>query len=285
MTSQNNTEGGTNVLLQPFAKNVWIVDGPVVDFYGFAYPTRMVVIKLSEDSGGGGAWIWSPITLTEELAIEITETVGPVACLVSPNAIHWLFMKPWQERFPDSKMYASPGLANRKIASDLKFDGGTLTNDTPDDYKQDIDQAIFQGGVLDEVVFFHKASKTVIFCDLIQRHPVGYHKGFHGWIMKAEGVVGPTGSTPKEWIFAFWAYGKMADARQTLDKVLKEWQPDKLIIAHGENATENATVIIENCLPWIPPPSNETNNGCNCCWPQKQQQTHNQDAESTDKEE
>jgi hypothetical protein len=50
-------------LLEPFGPSLWIVDGPVVDFYGFPYPTHMVVIALS----AGACWIWSPVTFSTEL--------------------------------------------------------------------------------------------------------------------------------------------------------------------------------------------------------------------------
>ena len=137
------------MMLQPFAKDIWIMDGPVVDFYSFPYPTRMAIIKLSD----GSAWVWSPIAITDELAEEVLEVVGPVKYIISPNAIHWLFMKDWQDRFPDALMFASPGLASRKIAKDLKFHD-TLTDESPMEYSDDIDQLIFHGGILDEVVFF-----------------------------------------------------------------------------------------------------------------------------------
>ena len=72
------------------------------------------------------------------------------------------------------------------------------------------------------------------------------------WIMKAEEVVGEKGSTPKEWIFCFWVQGLLPKARKQLDIILEEWQPDKLIIAHGVNADSNAIQVIDQCLPWIP---------------------------------
>jgi hypothetical protein len=247
-------------MLNSFAPSVWTVEGPVVSFCGFPYPTRMVVIKLTD----GSSWIWSPVELTEELALEVEKTVGPVRHIVSPNKIHWLSMKQWQHRFPSAKMYASPGLSKRKIASDLVF-SETLTNEAPQDYAADIDQLVFEGGLMDEVWFFHKASKTAISCDLIQRHRVEDQKGWKGWMMRVDGMVGPMGSTPYEWRLVFCMYGLLPKARASLDKVLTEWKPERLIVAHGENAEEGATLVIEHCLPWIPKdPQN-----CLCCNPKE----------------
>jgi hypothetical protein len=46
-------------LLEPVGEGIWTLDGPAVRAYGFPFPTRMVVVRLS----GGGLWLWSPIAL------------------------------------------------------------------------------------------------------------------------------------------------------------------------------------------------------------------------------
>ena len=280
MATSEATRSATSspTLLQPFDTNIWIVNGPVVNFYGFDYPTRMVVIKIrdAEDESSSCAWLWSPIEYSKQLETEIIQTVGgPIKHIVSPNKIHWLYMKSWQEQYPNAIYYGSPGLQERGIAKDLRFDT-VLSNETPKSYSNDIKQIIFESGLLDEVIFFHIPTRTVIFCDLIQRHPIGYHKGIAGTIMKLEGVVGPTGSTPKEWILCFWLYNKYYTARQTLNTILYDWQPLNLIIAHGDNyhhnedrvSDTNAIQVIENCLLWIPIDPKEPGRGrggCICC--------------------
>ena len=54
-------------MLREFGPGIWITDGPVVSFFGFPYPTRMAVIKLSS----GGLFVWSPIALSPALKREI----------------------------------------------------------------------------------------------------------------------------------------------------------------------------------------------------------------------
>ena len=96
-------------MLQEFGQSLYIADGPIVSFYGFPYPTRMAVVRLSD----GSAWVWSPVGLSTELA-ESVETIGPVRFIVSPNKIHHLFLPEWAMRWPDAKLFAPPGLAKRK---------------------------------------------------------------------------------------------------------------------------------------------------------------------------
>ena len=56
-------------MLEEFGPSLYIADGPTVSFLSIPYPTRMVVIRLSD----GSVWIWSPIALTPELERAVDE--------------------------------------------------------------------------------------------------------------------------------------------------------------------------------------------------------------------
>lgn len=227
-------------MLEEFGPSLYLADGPAVSFYGFPYPTRMVVARLSD----GAVWVWSPIALTDELARQV-EAIGLVRHIVSPNKIHHLFLAEWAERWPDARMYAPPGLARRK--PEISFDAEL--GDEPDTaWAADIDQVIFRGSfAMEEVVFFHRASRTAIICDLIQRHDEETMSGFKGKLMRLDNLVGEHGSTPREWRTSFL---RRAPARAAREKLLG-WKPDKLLIAHGKCAYRGATAIIEEALDWI----------------------------------
>lgn len=227
-------------MFREFAPSLYIADGPVVSFYGFPYPTRMAVVRLSD----GSTWVWSPVALTEEL-LKLVNDIGPVRHIVSPNKIHHLFLAEWANRSPDALLYAPPGLAQRK--PDLHFDA-ELGDEPAAAWATDIDQVIFRGSLaMEEVVFFHRESRTVIICDLIQRHPATAVTGWKGVLMKLDSLVGEHGSTPREWRASFLRRGK---ARAAREKVLG-WNPERLLIAHGECAQTNASKIIEEALGWI----------------------------------
>jgi hypothetical protein len=100
------------------------------------------------------------------------------------------------------------------------------------------------------VVFFHKPSKTALFCDLIQRYQPWEADGWKGIKRRVDGMVGEHGgtSTPREWIW-FFRLGKQ-DAQTARDTVLQKWKPDRLLIAHGECAQTEATEIIRKALWW-----------------------------------
>ena len=227
-------------MLVEFGPSIYVADGPMVSFYGFPYPTRMAVVRLSD----GSVWVWSPIALTDDL-IDSVNAVGPVKHIVSPNKIHHLFLAEWAKRWPEAQLFAPPGLAKRK--PNLRFDAEL--DDVPNPaWADDIDQVIFRGSfAMEEVVFFHIASRTAIICDLIQRHPEAMMKGWKGMLMRLDSLVGERGSTPREWRASFVRRSK---TRAALKKVLG-WKPDRLLIAHGECAQTGATQIVEKALGWI----------------------------------
>ena len=227
-------------MLAAFGPNLYLSDGPTVSFLGFPYPTRMAIARLST----GKVWVWSPVALTQELAGAV-EAIGPVAYIVSPNKLHHLFLAEWKDRWPDARLYAPPGLARRK--KQLHFDA-ELGDEKDEPWKTDIDQVVFRGSfAMEEVVFFHRASRTAIFGDLIQRFPEAYAKGWKWLMMRLDGLVGPQGSTPRDWRVSFLSRGRARAARRTV----LAWKPERLVIAHGDCATSDATEIIAAALRWI----------------------------------
>ena len=227
-------------MLEDFGPSLLVADGPTVSFFGFPYPTRMAVAVLSD----GCVWVWSPVALTEELASAV-EAIGPVGHIVSPNKLHHLFLGEWAKRWPRARLYAPPGLARKK--PDLHFDAEL--GDKPDPaWAADIDQVIFRGSfAMEEVGFFHRASQTAIFCDLVQRHPETDMTGWKGMLMRLDGLVGERGSTPREWRATFL---RRELARTARERVLS-WNAERLLIAHGECAQKGATEILTGALEWI----------------------------------
>jgi hypothetical protein len=229
-------------MLTEVARDLWIAEGDAVPFFGIPYPTRMTVARLSD----GGLWVYSPIRLEDRLAEEIRK-LGPVRHLVSPNKLHHLFMGEWSEAWPDARMCASPGLRRRR--KDLRFDA-TL-GDTPEPaWAEEIDQVIFHGSfAMEEVVFFHRDSRSLIVADLIQKFDPSTLTGAQRLIMRLDGMVGPSGSTPREWRLSFW---NRAAARRALSQALA-WNPERIILAHGIWIRSDGREVLRRSLGWLRP--------------------------------
>lgn len=227
-------------MLQAFGSSLFLVDGPTVLFYGLPLKTRMAVVRLSN----GSVWVWSPIPLTDELANQV-ESIGPVDHLVSPNKIHYLFLGDWAKRWPNARVYSSPGLAAKR--PELDFDA-ELSDKPESAWVDEIDQVVFRGSfLLEEVVFFHRPSQTVIMADLIERNEPLKTKGWQSVVLQLGGVVGEHGTTPLDWRLSFLNHSAAREARS---KILG-WNAERLVIAHGTCVETNANAVIEEALAWI----------------------------------
>ncbi len=228
-------------MLTKIDRNIWIADGTTVQFLGFfPYSTRMTVVRLEN----GGLWVCSPINLSDNLVDEIN-AIGPVHHLVSPNMLHHLFLGEWVRVWPDAKLWASPFLARRR--RDLSFDY-ELTEVADPPWKMDIDQLLFGGSfALKEILFFHRSSRTAIITDLIQRFDLDTLPRWLRPLYRLGGIAGPDGSTPHELRLTFW---NRRAARDSLRRALA-WDPQRLIVAHGEWVPENGREVLERSLRWI----------------------------------
>lgn len=232
--------------IHEFGPSIYYVDGPTVNFYGFPYPTRMVLVKLDDDS----VWVWSPIHYTTQLGDKMKELdLINVKHVVSPNKIHHLSLKEWQEMYPEAQYYSPPGLEDRKVAKGIRFDHA-LQNNMNTEFEGEIKHQVFDASAMKEVEFYHVKSKTAIFGDMIQRFPEKDLKGLKGWLMKVDGMAGTNGSAPREWRFTFMFGKKKARAAKAV--VLDEWKPENLIIAHGDCVNDGtATAVITKALKWM----------------------------------
>jgi hypothetical protein len=227
-------------MLEQFAHEIWIADGPVAAVSGFRYPTRMAVIRLSD----GGLFIWSPIQLSEDLRAEV-DALGDVRHLVAPNSLHHLFIDDWRRAYASAKTYAPPGL--RKKRKDIVFDGDL--GDVPGaGWADDIDQVLMLGNLITiEVVFFHRKSGTVLFTDLIQHFSAGWFSGWRAIVARLDLMVAPEPSVPRKFRNTF--VNRRA-ARVSLKQILA-WPVEKVLMAHGDPIIEDGRAFIGHAFRWL----------------------------------
>ena len=229
-------------MLQPFGTSIFVAEGPTVSFFGFPYPTRMAAVQLSD----GCLWVWSPVALTQEIA-DAVEAIGPVGHIVSPNKIHHLFLGEWAERWPEARMWAAPGLEARR--KDLHFHA-ELGDEPPPEWRGQIDQVVFRGSfALEEVVFFHRASRTLIVTDLVQKFEPETLGPVTRLIMRLDGLVGPEGSAPRELRASFLRKGPARAAARTA----LAWNAESMIIAHGRSVRSGGGEAFAKALRWLRP--------------------------------
>ncbi len=223
---------------------LWLAEGDIVDFYGFPYPTRAVIAQLAQ----GELWVWSPIRLNDGLRDAVAE-LGTPAHLVSPNPIHHLYLQEWQAEWPSAKLWGPASTIRKR--PDLSFEP-PLHDEPPEQWAGHIDQAWFHGAVtLDEVVFFHRPSRTAIFADLSEHFSEAFLSAHWSWwqrpLARLWGIVEGRGYAPLEWRLS-WI--NRAPARKALNKVMA-WQPGQVVMAHGEIVRQDAQPFLEHAFHWL----------------------------------
>lgn len=226
--------------LQLFADNVTIVDGPPVRAFGVMFPTRMIVVKLTNNS----LWVNSPVPVSPDILVRI-KALGSVKYLVSPTKMHVWRLEEWHAMFPDAELWAPPQVPQE--FKRLPF-AGILGDAPPSGWADDLDQLIFKGNYfIDEVFFYHRRSRTVIVGDFIQNHPREKSRPFRNALFKLEGVEYPHGGVGLDIRLSFTNRNL---ARQSLEKLLS-WDFDKLVIAHGVCVVKDAKPYVERAFRWL----------------------------------
>ncbi|HET6534656.1 MAG TPA: DUF4336 domain-containing protein [Sphingomicrobium sp.] len=231
-------------MLEQLGPDLWVADGGIVSFFGFDYPTRMAVVRLDD----GGLWLWSPVAHSPELEEEV-RALGPVRHLVSPNKLHHLFLAEWSERFPEAKLWGTASTIAR--FGDLRF-SGPLTDDPPPDWAGQIDQFHFTNSpFLDEVIFFHRKSRTAIIGDLSQPFSEDFLEEhwpwWLRWLARRVGLVAGKGYGPIELRLTF---RHRAAARAKLRALIAEG-PERVVVAHGEIARSGGVDYLRRAFAWL----------------------------------
>lgn len=228
-------------MLEPFADDIWLADGPVVDgAAGFRFPTRMALLRLPD----GGLFAWSPVALSDDLRAAV-EALGPVRRIAPPNSLHHLFLPDWIAAFPEAKVHAPPGLRAKR--PDIAFDADL--GDAPDpDWAGVIDQAVIRGNrITTEVVFLHAPSGTALFADLLQQLPRDWFSGWRAAVARLDLMTGTEPAVPRKFRLAF---RDKAAARASVAEVLG-WPVAKVVIAHGPPVEAEGAALLRRAFGWL----------------------------------
>ncbi|MFC3032769.1 DUF4336 domain-containing protein [Pseudoalteromonas fenneropenaei] len=226
--------------MKELAQDIWYVDGEAVSFFGFPYSTRMVVVRLKN----GQLWVHSPIRLSDEIKRQLAE-LGEVASLVAPNQLHHLFLPDWLQAYPKAVLYGTAGVAKKR--PDLTFHH-VFAAQEPSCWPSDLNMLLFTGSaVMEECVFLHQASGTLIVTDLIENFTPSQFPPVKRLVAKITGILAPNGKMPLDWRSSFMF--KKALVRSHIAKLVA-WQPKRIVMAHGEIVPNNATAFLQRSFSW-----------------------------------
>lgn len=231
-------------MLESLGSDVWLADGGVVSFHGFDYPTRMVIVRLAD----GGLWLWSPIERDGEIDDAICR-LGPVRHIVSPNKLHHLFLRDWKAVFPTAKLWGTASTIAK--CRGLEF-YGTLADTAPTDWAEQIDQYYFTNSpFMDELIFFHRKSRTAIIADLSQTFSKEFLNQHWPWWMRViarmSRMVEGWGYPPIDYRITFRRRASaLPKIRALIDK-----HPERVVLAHGEVVRKDGEAFLRRAFSWL----------------------------------
>lgn len=216
---------------------IWTWDEPF-SRAGIEFGARMTVLRLAN----GDLWVHSPLEPNEEMRRSLQE-LGPLRYAIAPNKMHYLGAQKFKEAFPQVQLFGAPGLA--EAHPQIPFDA-TLGEVPEKAWASDLEQVVFHGNLINEVIFFHPASRTLIVTDLCFYLKDGQGNAATQVFAKAAGVHDSPGPTP---IFKL-ATRDHDKARHALDCILR-WDFDRIILSHGAICERNGKSVLRQSFAWL----------------------------------
>jgi len=222
-------------MLRRIAESLWVEARPL-RFAGVETGTRMTVVRLA----GGGLVVHSPVAMDE--GTPAVDALGPVRAIVAPSRFHHLFVGEWIAAYPDAIACACPGLERKR--SDLKWDR-VLGDEPEEEWRGEIEQVLFAARSLEnEVVFFHRPSRTLICADLVFN--LGDHPSpLTRVVARLIGSRRP-GATLLERVLI----RDRAAAREQVGRMLA-WNAERIVLSHGDVIESGGHEVLRRAYDWL----------------------------------
>ena len=104
---------------------------------------------------------------------------------------------------------------------------------------------------MEEIVFFHRPSRTAVFTDLIENFERDFiEANWGGWkarLAHLAGITAPDGMAPLDFRASFL---RRKPAREAFAKVLA-WDPERVVMAHGARIDHDGRAFLEHSFRWL----------------------------------
>lgn len=228
---------GGNCLLKEVTTDLWTCDRPL-RLAGAEFGSRMTIARLEDDK----LWVHSPVAIDEELAREI-EKRGTTAHVVAPNRFHHVNVASFMKRFPKARLYGAQGVPGD--LPEVEFNV-ILGQYAPACWAGHLDQHLVRGMPrMNEVVFYHRVSRTVIVADLV----FNVRNTSSLWSRIFFRLAGVYNRVSPSRFFRSMVQDRNL-LRSSIDQILK-WDFDRIILSHGEVVEHDAHALLEKAFCWV----------------------------------
>jgi hypothetical protein len=219
-------------VLNQVATGVWDATQPL-KVAGFELGHRMTVVRF----GSGEIAVHSPIKLSSAVVNDI-KALGPAKYILAPSAMHDLYLGEWMQAFPDAALFHSPALKLKGV--DVRR-AKPLTREAIGELEPIPVEGMPK---IQESVFLHRPSRSLIVCDLVFNLPPG--RGFQKLLQKLNGIYERLG--PSKLFKACITHDEAF--RSSMQEILA-LEFDRLIVGHGANVNAGAREHFCRAFEWL----------------------------------
>jgi hypothetical protein len=216
------------MMLEAIAPGIWTRDYPL-RLLGADVGSRTAIVALKT----GGLALISPGPIDEPLARELAD-LGGVRALIAPNAFHHSHLIAAAHRYPEAICFLARGV-EAKLKGRPDGEVRTLGGEPDPLWARDLEPCTIEGAPrVNETVFFHPSSKTLILTDLCF-HFDPPPAGWTGIFLRLAGVHGRLGVSR----LMRALLRDRAAVRASLEQLL-EWDFERIVVTHGSILREDA---------------------------------------------
>ena len=216
-------------------------------FVGLWLGTRMTVVRLP----GGSLWLHSVVAVDDLLADEI-QALGPVRHIVLPNLYHHVYAGDAIQRWPSARVHAPAGM--RKKRPELRID--SELSETPDsEWCGELIPVHIAGSMLDETVFVHRPTRTLVCADLIENFDSSPHLATRLYL-KIAGIEDRVAFSR----LLRPVYRDRRATRRSLERLLV-LDFDRVVLAHGRVLDRGGPAAVREAYRWLEPATTTATGG------------------------
>ena len=224
--------------MKQIAEDVWILRFPLT-LLGMRIGRTVTVIRLHS----GTVVIHSTAPFSETDVATISALGSPVA-LIEATLFHDTCAEAGTAAFPKVPYYAPPGLADKL--------GAIALGTTSEPWAGELEMVRIEGAPsVQEHVFFHHASRTLIVADLVfnlDPNITGWTRFFFRWVAGLKRLRGMSR------MFRLMIRDRTAFTASV--RRMMEWDFDRVIVGHGDVIETGGKQVVSDVLAsgWVPGP-------------------------------
>jgi len=222
------------------ADGLWSVWAPH-RFFGIWLGTRMTVIRLPGDN----LWLHSVVAVDDILADEI-QALGQVRHIVMPDLYHHVYVDDAIRRWPAAKVFAPAAMRQKR--PELRIDSD-LSETADPSWCGELVPVHIDGSTLDETVFLHGPTRTLVCADLVENFDSSPHVATRLYL-KAAGLEDRVAFSR----LLRPVYRDRPAARRSLERLLG-LDFDRVLLAHGRVLERGGPAAVRDAYRWLQPAS------------------------------